>query len=75
MFHACAARFDVTENLENFLDFEVNKQGLKLIWKIYSFTKSQNQMTSEKKRPSPTVCYLGLAKELGILEFLPKSQN
>jgi hypothetical protein len=49
MFHACAARFDVTENLENFLDFGVNKQGLKLIWKIYSFTKSQNQMTSEKK--------------------------
>jgi len=23
MFHACATRFDVTENLENFLDFEV----------------------------------------------------
>ena len=24
MLHACAARFDVTENLENFLDFGVN---------------------------------------------------
>ena len=25
MLHACGVRFDVTENLENFLDFEVNK--------------------------------------------------
>jgi len=25
MLHACAARFDVTENLENFLDFGVNE--------------------------------------------------
>jgi hypothetical protein len=25
MFHACATRFDVTENLENFLVFRVNK--------------------------------------------------
>ena len=24
MLHACAARFDVTENIENFLDFGVN---------------------------------------------------
>jgi len=28
MLHACAARFDVTENLENFLDFGVNKPSL-----------------------------------------------
>ena len=28
MLHACTARFDVTKNLENLLDFGVNKQGL-----------------------------------------------
>jgi len=48
---------------------------LKLTWQIYSFAKSQNQMPNEKKKPSPTICYLDLAKELGILGFLPKSQN
>ena len=31
MLHACAARFDVTENLENFLDFRCTKHGLDMI--------------------------------------------
>ena len=39
MFHACAARFDVTENLENFLLLgELNKalEPVK-IWEIHQF--------------------------------------
>jgi len=33
MFHACATRFDVTENLENFLVFKLNKAAVKY-WHI-----------------------------------------
>ena len=42
MLHACAARFDVTGNLENFLDFEVNKQGL-----------SFSPVSAARPRPAP----------------------
>ena len=31
MFHVCAIRFDVTENLENFLVFTVNSPGLNIM--------------------------------------------